>query len=683
MPPISPRLLSALLLFPGAAPLLAQVQTQTLPAGFENTNANSGSNEPFRVAEQQRHHFVYDAGEFVSSGPIRIHSIAFRPPANVTSWNAATYLDLRVALATAAVDYRAQNYRRYFEDNFASWPVELFEGDYTLASGSSAGPGPRPFVLSFPSANGYVYHPGLGRDLIVEVATPSRGGQANPLGLALELASGALGTVGGSDYLRRNDPVSAFIDIYPLADAVPVARLEYSAFSGVHADFGASRVRGFAPLAVQLSDRSFTTHPGGIASIAWDFENDGVFDASGPTATATYTAPGSYTVRLRVRDASGAASERIATQLVHVFAPPTSNTQSAEILNFHFDEVRGNRAFNAAATSFAPSFGTFPVSTWQGAANRAGFQANEPGFGCVAANAANPASHLFDTGWPVELCGAWTLAWWQRRVGAHGPETMRVASFGAEAKIETGGALLNSFELSISIPATRLRSNGGADSPLGVWTHVALVVDDNVGTAEWRLNGVVNASQTFTPGTFRMRSVRTLELGGGSSSSAVPYLRSYDLDDLRLYARVVPVAPRGPIFSWMPQRAVNTRYDVGCSSLGAIPAIDGNSAPALGNASYAITLAGLPAGSTATLVVGFTTHVFGIFPLDLSSLLGPGCALSPFPDFSFPVAAPSGSASFASPIPADPLLVGAHSYCQWLALGPSLALSPGLDIHLR
>jgi hypothetical protein len=680
-----PRLHAALLLLlcSCAAPLAAQIQRQTLPAGFENATSTTGSSEPFRTADRQRHHFVYDAGEFAASGPIRIHSIAFRPPSNVTSWSGATYLDLRVALATAALDYRAQSYRMYFEDNFATWPTEIFRGDHVLAAGSAPAGGPRPFVLSFPSATGYVYHPGLGRDLIVEIATPSRGGQPNPLGLALELASGATGTVGGNLYLRRGNPVSSFIGVYPLSDNAPIARIEYSAFTGVHADFGASRVRGFAPLAVQLTDRSFTTHPGGIASIAWDFQNDGIFDASGATATATYTAPGSYTVRLRVRDAGGAASERIATQLVHVFAPPTSNTQSAEILNFHCDEVRGNRAFNAASTSFAPSFGTFPVSTWQGAANRAGFQANEPGFGCIATNASAPASHILDTGWPVELCGAFTLAWWQRRAGPHGPETMRVASFGAEATLETGGALGNSFELALAIPATRLRSNGGADSPLGVWTHVALVVDDDAGTAEWRINGLVNASQSFTPGIFRMRSTRTLSFGGDASSSAVPYLRSYDLDDLRLYARVVPIAPRGPLVSWTPQRAVNTRYDFGCSSSGPIPAIDGNGAPALGNAGYAITLAGLPAGSAATLVVGFTTHVFGIFPLDLSSLLGAGCALAPFPDFSFPVAAPSGSASFASPIPADPLLVGAHSYCQWLATGPSLALSPGLDIHLR
>ena len=114
-----------------------------------------------------------------------------------------------------------------------------------------------------------------------------------------------------------------------------------------------------------------------------------------------------------------------------------------------------------------------------------------------------------------------------------------------------------------------------------------------------------------------------------------------------------------------------------------MPLINGNSAPQVGNASYEIQLSGAGAGASASLVVGFTTHVFGLFPLDLSATFGPGCALSPFPDLGFGVAAPLGSASFPSPIAPDPLLIGAHAYAQWLVIGSSIGLSPALDIGIR
>lgn len=663
------------------APLVAQTQFQTLPVGFEGTNGSTGSAEPFRTALQQRHHFVYDSGEFTATGPIRIRSIAFRPTSNTSSWNSATYRNLSLSLATSISHYASQSYRPHFDDNLATVPQTIFAGDYTLPSGSVSGTGPHPWVLSFASGTGYVYHPAQGRDLIVQVQTPSRDGAPNPLGPSIDMQNSPAGTLGGSNYLSRTNPLAPRASIYPFGDIVPIARIEYEPFSGVHADFGATRVRGFGPLSVQFTDRSFTTNAASITNTVWDFDNDGVFDSSSPTPSFIYTTPGTYTVRLRVRDGSGATSDRIATSLIGVLAPATSNTDSAEILHFNFDEVRGARCFNAAKTSLAPQFGTLPLATWQGAALRFGFQPNEPGFGCLAADPNAPFQHVVDTQWPAELCGAWTIAWWQRRVGTHGPEELVLSRLGDAARIVTGGTYGNSFVFEGSFLPS-FNSQGGADSPLGVWTHYALAVDDNLGTAEWRVNGVPRSTYSFTPGSTRMREVRTMTFGGGTSSD-LPFTRAYDLDDLRLYARVVPVPPRGALLDWSVQRATNSLYDTGYSALGPIPQIDGNSAPRIGNANYAITLAGLPPNSAASLIVGFTTHVFGIFPLDLSSILGPGCALAPFPDFSFPVAAPSGSASFASPIPPDPLLLGAHTYAQWLSTGPNLALSPGLDLHIR
>ena len=51
-------------------------------------------------------------------------------------------------------------------------------------------------------------------------------------------------------------------------------------------------------------------NPGDQLTYAWDLDGDGAFDdATTPTAGFTYTAPGSYTVRLRVTDQGGLADE--------------------------------------------------------------------------------------------------------------------------------------------------------------------------------------------------------------------------------------------------------------------------------------------------------------------------------------------------------------------------------------
>jgi len=44
---------------------------------------------------------------------------------------------------------------------------------------------------------------------------------------------------------------------------------------------------------------------GEIVAYAWDFDGNGVFDASGPIVLHVYGAPGSYDARLTVTDDDG------------------------------------------------------------------------------------------------------------------------------------------------------------------------------------------------------------------------------------------------------------------------------------------------------------------------------------------------------------------------------------------
>ncbi|WP_331272197.1 PQQ-dependent sugar dehydrogenase [Motilibacter aurantiacus] len=60
-----------------------------------------------------------------------------------------------------------------------------------------------------------------------------------------------------------------------------------------------------APLTVSFNAAASVDPERTALTYEWDFTNDGVFDATGVTASYTYTQVGAYTARLRVTDASG------------------------------------------------------------------------------------------------------------------------------------------------------------------------------------------------------------------------------------------------------------------------------------------------------------------------------------------------------------------------------------------
>ncbi len=78
----------------------------------------------------------------------------------------------------------------------------------------------------------------------------------------------------------------------------------------------------FAPTAPRAGDwiqfdASASHDPDGtITNYQWDFQNDGVFDATGKLAFFRYTTPGTYTVRLVVTDNKGATGSTLQTVMV-------------------------------------------------------------------------------------------------------------------------------------------------------------------------------------------------------------------------------------------------------------------------------------------------------------------------------------------------------------------------------
>jgi glucose/arabinose dehydrogenase len=71
----------------------------------------------------------------------------------------------------------------------------------------------------------------------------------------------------------------------------------------------ADRTNGAAPLTVQFDGSGSSDPEEGALAFAWDLDGDGAYDDStDPRPVHTYTAPGNYTVRLRVTDPHGATA---------------------------------------------------------------------------------------------------------------------------------------------------------------------------------------------------------------------------------------------------------------------------------------------------------------------------------------------------------------------------------------
>lgn len=118
----------------------------------------------------------------------------------------------------------------------------------------------------------------------------------------------------------------------------------------------ASPTSGPAPLTVSFSGTGSSDPDGGTLSYAWDFTNDGTFDATGVSASHSYTSAGTWTAALRVTDAAGASSTASTVITVSNPVPPAdvgitkTATLSADRKSVTYQIVVQNNGPNPAAS---------------------------------------------------------------------------------------------------------------------------------------------------------------------------------------------------------------------------------------------------------------------------------------------------------------------------------------------
>ncbi|MFQ5504441.1 MAG: PKD domain-containing protein [Planctomycetota bacterium] len=444
------------------------------------------------------------------------------------------------------------------------------------------------------------------------------------------------------------------------------------------ASFTAAPTLGKVPMLVKFTDTSFAA-----TGWKWDFQNDGIVDATTQNPTFPYTTPGKYSVKLEVSNVAG-TNAIVRTDLITAVGA-TANTTSPEILQYQFNDLREANIANSSSTTLAPENGGAAQFGWQADPGRTGYGGPEKGAGCLGIDSTTPYDNRIDTGWPLKIIGSMTIEWWQR-MGTTAPGSSLAYCWGSGSSFRcfTGGVASTSLWFRGS-PIGDIKASKSVQAAPNKWQHAALVIDDKAGNAIWYIDGVLDTTTTFTPGTFKDDEATAggFKVGWHSSTSSV-YTRYYQMDDFRFYSHARTATQ---IKADMSQElATTSRFDKGCNGTLGVPLISANSTPTAGNATFAFTVDKTETGKPGILIMGFAARkLIGIVPLpwSLDFVYGPGsgCKLNVDQTFTWSATGNGGKISIGVPLPSG--IEGLHAYVQWLAFGSVGAVSKGLDVNFQ
>ncbi|MHC4898181.1 MAG: PKD domain-containing protein [Planctomycetota bacterium] len=446
----------------------------------------------------------------------------------------------------------------------------------------------------------------------------------------------------------------------------------------VKADFGVSGTSvGFAPLRVTFTDKSSA----GVVARQWDLDGDGKIDSTRKKPRFTYTKPGIYDVSLNV---IGPCTQDKITKKGLIVVPAVKDKTTPDILQYQFNDVRTATApalvANTASGTAAPAVGTMSATKWQGDPGRARFNANESGYGMVAAG----ASRTVDTGWPLQA-KSMTIMFWLRKSSAV------VAPFGycfgkrsttTQLRCFLSGAAGNAVLFRGSSIGDFSSGNDVQTGKRGVWQHLCLVVDNVAGKATWYVDGVASNTKTFTANSFNETDTGFTVGAVGTATS--PLSNNYDYDDFRFYSTALTATQVAAAMA--EENAATNTFGTACSSVVAgEPKIAANGLPTQGNAGFRVDVTGTEANAPGAMLVSLNAASGGL-PLDISPQTLPGCRLEVLPVVTF-FGATTGTGTFSQPlpIPVDPVpLAGFHVYCQFGYLGKiRTGITKGLDINVH
>lgn len=199
-----------------------EVQSQTLPAGFDSVNGSSGTGFPQNSTSDQVWQWHYDASEFTSSGPISISEISVRAVSPTMSVSAFDFAFFEVTLIEAATNYTASSHSTTFASNV--FRSEVCKSTRWKQAATPASGGVAATWIPFQLDRSFTFDPTNGRDLIIQIR---KCGTLATWGVSLDGIGGAPGAAGGNRYGHTSD-CFATAENFRNNEYAPIVRLTYT-----------------------------------------------------------------------------------------------------------------------------------------------------------------------------------------------------------------------------------------------------------------------------------------------------------------------------------------------------------------------------------------------------------------------------------------------------------------------
>ncbi|MCA8975303.1 MAG: PKD domain-containing protein [Planctomycetes bacterium] len=676
-------LLSAVAL--GLASASIAQSTVVIPNGMANAAGSTANTFPwYRTTSWPGLRILacYDSSHFTAQTinyPILITGVKWRANDSTASWTGGTHSQATVAMSTAAVDYLALT-TNWAANHGPDYTV-MHSGPVTMTAGTGNGTGvPGPWFVDVPFATPFLYDPSSGNDLIIDtdndfLNTTWSGGTTTSHDIDGSATAMSSRVYGSSLYPAANGTT--------LGNHGIIIEVSYTPAAGLYAGFSADVTTGPSPLTVNFTDRTFSSDPGGVQSWAWDFENDGTVDSTAQNPTHTYTACGTYDVKLEVTDLSHPNSVLVRTGLIS-----TDETQA--------DFTDGLIA--PLVVQFTDTSTGNPTSwSW-----------DLDGDGTADSTAQNPA-WVYATGSPVtvsltvsRLCGpsdtiTRTIVPLQQistgLVRNNGNGNYGSILFNLDV-LNAGGVTIDSLDIYASTVVqtcnldmyVRQGDYTGHYLDREEWVLVGTATGTSSGVTTTPFNVVFNSPVYLPPGVSGVKlhyrdfycsytTGTAVQAFGNSDVQMIAGTSQYTTaTDAFVGTTLTPRWFAGTIYYSTHNFTGNAgygAYGAGCAGTMGVSNLTPSGNPVLGT-TLTVTVDNMPV-SAGIMVTGFSNSAWalGALPYDLSGFGATGCFLRVSTDSNLFIAGASNSATWSLVIPNAAALSGTLMYQQAIVLDPT------------
>jgi PKD repeat protein len=654
--------------------------TTVIPAGMAAAEGSTSNAFPWgRGGTGLLHQCVYDSSHFTTQGinfPILITGLKWRPNTNVALVASSYTAGCTVSLSTCPLDQNSVS--TTMASNRGADFATCFNGVVSW-NAQPAQVGPTPFGISIPLQTNFLYDPNLG-DLNIECDLPIQ--TFTGTGPQLDVHGVAGQALASRIYISTGYPGTG-TGVIGLNHAV-VVEVEYVPASGLYAGFSANVTTGASPLAVNFTDGSFSSAPGGVVTWAWDFDGDSVIDSNLQNPSFVYNGCGNFNVTLTVNDG------------VH---PPSTLTKTGYIVTDQLTANFTDTVIGPLVVQFNDT-SNMPATAWAW---------DLDGDSIIDSNVQNPA-FAYPNANPVAVtltatrnCKSSTVT---RTIVPSQQLTTNLAANNGGASLWTiyydltvsnpKGVNITSFDSissTVNTPFTvdvylKLGPYSGSEYTAAPWTKVGTAAGTSNAVANQPSNAAFPLALHIPAGTYGVamryigitpryvtqtsiqvvsNSDLSMSLGSSAATTVGPFQgTTTTVNSPRMWSGTLYYGTHN-----VTGQAGHGWFAPGCAGTLGVTHQTTVSHPTLGG-TLSVSLDNMPF-ALGVMVVGFSNTVsgFGPLPVDLGFIGAPGCPLRVSLDATDTILGAGTTATWNFAIPAVPALSGALLYNQPAVFDPA------------